>query len=321
MGWTEPVRSRLQRTLSGQPSGVPEWIRNLERGDDLGYFGPGSAAWAVHGSIPTLVAGIRALLLQALHPGAMAGVHDWSRYREDPLGRLAGTIRWIHTVSYGSQADAVASSEWVLRLHERVVGSYRDGDREHPYAANDPELLRWVHLAFTDAFLSCQLRWGGPIPGGADGYVAEWAVAGELMGVPHPPRSAAELAAQLRSFAGTLRGGPRVADAVRFIRTPPLARSLRVGYPVLFAGATATLLPEHRNLLGLGRPNPAAVAAVGPLLAATRRVLGPQSAAETAALRRRDRLRAAGTVSAQDVLGGESAVRERAEDGDVAELK
>src|SRR3954463_5434228 len=89
----EPLRARIQHTLSGQPAGDPPWVTALEFGADAGHFGPGSAAWAVHGDIPTLVAGIRALLTQALHPGAMAGVHDHSRYREDPLGRLAGAVR------------------------------------------------------------------------------------------------------------------------------------------------------------------------------------------------------------------------------------
>lgn len=287
----EPVRARLQHTLSGQDSGTPQWILDLEDGDDLGFFGPGSAAWAVHGAIATIVAGPRALLLQALHPGAMAGVHDWSRYREDPLGRLAGTIRWIFTVTYGTERDAVDGSNWVLRLHERVVGSYADADgRSHPYAANDPELLSWVHLAFTDSFLACQLRFGAPIPGGADAYVREWAKAGDLMGVPNPPRSSAELEEQLSAFLPVLRYDERVADAVRFIRRPPLARTLRTAYPLIFAGALSTMRPQHLELLHVDRPSPLLVAAVRPLLSSTRRLLGPTSAGELAALRRRDRL-------------------------------
>uniref|UniRef100_UPI003704D08F oxygenase MpaB family protein n=1 Tax=Vibrio cidicii TaxID=1763883 RepID=UPI003704D08F len=133
--------------------------------------------------MPTLVAGVRALLLQALHPGALAGVRDHSRYREDPLGRLAGTIQWIHTVTFGSRGQAIAGSDLVKTLHERVRGSYVYGRGvTRPYTANDPDLAEWVHLAFTDAFLTAHERWGSPIPGGADGYVSEWATAAELMG-------------------------------------------------------------------------------------------------------------------------------------------
>ncbi|MET0933149.1 MAG: oxygenase MpaB family protein, partial [Mycetocola sp.] len=94
---TDVWRSHLLSTLSGSSDGRPRWVDRIEEGSDAGFFGPGSASWAVHGGLATMVAGIRALLLQTLHPGAMAGVHDWSRYREDPLGRLSGTIQWLVT--------------------------------------------------------------------------------------------------------------------------------------------------------------------------------------------------------------------------------
>ena len=99
-------QAELKQTFTGTRDSVPEWVPGLAEGDDAGYHLPGSAVWAVHGDMPTIVAGIRALLMQALHPGALAGVHDHSRFREDPLGRLAGTIRWIFTVTYGSTDTA-----------------------------------------------------------------------------------------------------------------------------------------------------------------------------------------------------------------------
>ncbi len=293
----EPVRSRLVETLAGRSDVVPDWILRLEDGDDEGFFGPGSAAWVVHGGMPTLVAGIRALLLQALHPGALAGVREFSRYREDPLGRLAGTIRWIHTVTYGSTAQAVSGSEMVRAMHKRVSGTYRDGHgRTRPYSANDPELASWVHLAFTDAFLTAHERWGGPIPGGSDGYVAEWTRAAGLMGVEDAPSSAAGLRAAISDLtdAGELRGGPEVDEIVRFIRRPPLRRMLRPSYPVLFRAAVSTLDPRHRALLGFP-PRPAE--RLVPLHTATAAVLngagallGPTVQAELSARRRLDRL-------------------------------
>jgi uncharacterized protein (DUF2236 family) len=252
------LRDRIRLTLSGSSGEPPEWSVRLDEGVDGGYFAPGSATWSVHGGMSTIVAGIRALLMQALHPGAMAGVHDHSRYREDPLGRLAGTIRWIFTVTYGDTATAVGTSNWVLKLHERVVGSYLDArGAERPYAANDPELLSWVHLAFTDSFLATAKLYGKPTPGGADAYVREWAIAGELMGVPNPPRSEAELSAQLRAFLdeGTLIYNERVADAVSFIRRPPLGRSLMPGYALLFAGAVASIPEPYRGMLKLRIPS------------------------------------------------------------------
>ncbi|WP_026556723.1 oxygenase MpaB family protein [Arthrobacter sp. 35W] len=247
-------RGELRRTLSGTPDGVPEWVPRLADGDDAGYFAPGSATWAVHGSMATIIAGIRALLMQALHPGALAGVYDHSRFREDPLGRLAGTIRWIFTVTYGSTADARGATAWVQRLHQQVHGSYVDGHgMQRHYSAADPELLRWVHIAFTDAFLGAHKIWGGPIPGGPDAYVREWALAGELMGVQDPPRSEAELRRMRDAWydGGELKFDPRVAEVVLFMKNPPLHPALRPGYRVLFAAAVSSLEPQYRTMLGL----------------------------------------------------------------------
>ena len=289
-----PVRSHLIETLSGRSDRIPSWVLRLEDGEDEGYFPAGGAAWTVHGGMPTLVAGVRALLLQALHPGALAGVREHSRYREDPLGRLAGTIQWIHTVTFGSRGQAVAGSEMVKTLHERVHGSFVDGHGvTRPYTANDPDLAEWVHLAFTDAFLTAHERWGSPIPGGADGYVGEWATAAELMGVADPPRTAAGLRARIDAVtdAGELRDGPEVEEIVRFIRRAPLRRTLRPSYRVLFRAAVSTLGPRHRALLGLPVADRLPIQrATAVVLGGAQVLLGPQTQAELAARRRLARL-------------------------------
>lgn len=288
-------KSHLLSTLSGSSEGRPAWVDRLEDGADAGFFGPGSASWMVHGELPTMVAGIRSLLMQALHPGALAGVHDWSRYREDPLGRLSGTIRWLMTVTFADTTTAVAESQRVGRFHERVTGTYLDANgNEREYAAGDPELLDWVHSVFTDSFLACQLLWGSPIPGGADAYVSEWATAGELIGVQQPPRSAAELKEHLHSVyaAGTLKHDERVAEIVHFIRNPPLSRGVLPAYRVLFAGAVASIPREYRELLGLGRPLFPAVTTTRVVLGGVRRILGRRSTSEDAALRRIARISA-----------------------------
>lgn len=247
-------QAELRHTFTGSRTTAPEWVARLEEGDDAGFHLPGSAVWAVHGGMPTIVAGIRALLMQSLHPGALAGVHDHSRFREDPLGRLAGTIRWIFTVTYGSSSAATDATGWVLRLHESVRGEYADAHGTvRPYAANDPELLRWVHIAFTDAFLTAHTMFGPPIPGGPDAYVREWAHAGTMMGVESPPVSEAQMRRQLRDWydGGHLAGGSTVDETVGFIRNPPLHPALRPGYRVLFAAAVASLEPHYREMLGL----------------------------------------------------------------------
>ena len=287
------LRAELLTAFTGAPDGRPPWIVQLGEGDDAGYFGPGSASWAVHGGLGTLVAGIRALLVQTLHPGAMAGVHEGSRYREDPLGRLVGTVRWIVCLTFGSTEQARRETERVQRFHARVAGDYRARDGSSvPYSAADPELLSWVHLAFTDAFLTCHLEWGGQIPGGPDAYLREWATAGALLGVVDPPSTQEDLQAQLDAFraAGVLRRDERVDAAVRFIRHPPLSPRLRSAYGILFRAAVATIPHRDRRLLGLRRSVLPVKAMTRLALAAAGRALGGGPTAADIALDRITRL-------------------------------
>ncbi|MFE5672129.1 oxygenase MpaB family protein [Agromyces sp. NPDC056523] len=282
-------RARVRvRGRSTQPDDeLPAWTRALAEGDDAGFFGPGSAVWAVNGALPTLVAGIRALLLQTLHPGAMAGVHDHSRYREDPLGRLDGTIRWVATTTFGDRRQATEACAFVTRLHGRVRGTYTDVAGEtRPYAANDQDLLRWVHDAFTEAFIGAHQVWGRPIPGGPDAYVREWAQAGRLMGVEEPPTTVADLHAELDAFIGGARVDERVTEAVRFIRRPGLPGLTGWLYPILFGGAVASLDPRYRRLLGLRRPWWPAITLTRLVLATGERVLGRISPSERHARQR-----------------------------------
>ncbi|AND16368.1 oxygenase MpaB family protein [Rathayibacter tritici] len=277
--------------MSRRPRPRADWIVALEQGADAGLFGPGSAVWAVNGGLPTMIAGVRALLMQTLHAGAMAGVHDHSRYREDPMGRLDNTVRWVLTTSFGDTAAASGAARWVTGVHERIVGSYEDaGGLERPYSAQDPRLLLWVHDAFTEAFLGAHEVWGGRIPGGPDAYVREWAASGRLLGVEHPPESVAELREQLAGFAGELKPDARVREAVGFLRDIRLPGEAGAVYPLLFAGAVASLRPDVRRLLGLRRPWWPAITANRLLFVFLRRYLGPVSPSEQAAIDRIARL-------------------------------
>jgi uncharacterized protein (DUF2236 family) len=236
--------------------------------------------------------------MQTLHPGVLAGVYDHSNFQEDTLGRLVRTTRWIHAVTYGSTADARAATNAVLRIHESVRGQYVDGAGvTRDYSANDPELLRWVHVAFTDSFLAVHRRWGGPIPGGPDAYVREWAEAGRLMGIESPPLRETDLVEELEAWytAGALRADERVAETVAFIRNPPLHPLLLPGYRVLFAAAVLSLEPKYREMLGLRNarlgPFPLPVGlATRATLAVVRLALGPMGPSEQAARRRLRRL-------------------------------
>lgn len=297
--FSESVRSHLLETFSGDSKGSPYWVKNIEKGEDVGYFGPGSASWAVHGGMPTMVAGIRALLMQTLHPGAMAGVHDWSRYKEDPLGRLAGTIQWLITVTFGDTHLAKEESSRVAKFHDRVKGTYSDAQgKERPYSAADPELLYWVHVVFTDAFLSCHQAWGERIPGGADQYVREWSIAGELVGVANPPRSEQELIEALHKFNtdGILKHDERVEETIEFLKKPPLRRSMLPFYRIMFAGAVESIPSEYRQILGLKKPWWPASWLTGVILKMLRALLGPSSTSEDAARKRIARLQLEGKL-------------------------
>ncbi len=285
------VADGFRRIVSGDPTGAPEWVKQIAQGSDIGYFGPGSAPWAVHGALPTLVGGVRALLMQALHPGALAGVMQHSRYETDALGRLAGTTKWLTVVTFGDTAAADRECARVKGVHRKVVGTYIGSNGETPYAAADPDLLRWVHIAFTDSFLATHQVWGGAIPGGPDAYVREWAKSGELVGVVDPPRSVAELRDHLAAYDQVLAGGPAAASTVNFIRNAPLGAGARVPYAGLFAGAVSTMPAGHRALLGLPTvPLALAKPLVGALLGSLSLALGATSPSQRAALDRVDTL-------------------------------
>jgi uncharacterized protein (DUF2236 family) len=287
------LRARLLTALAGDPDGTPPWVRALAEGDDAGYFADGGAVWTVHAGTGTFVAGIRALLIQALHPGAMAGVHDFSRYRDDPIGRLTGTVRWIICVTYGSTEQAARETQRVARLHERVQGSYRAVAGDRAYSAADADLVEWVHLAFTEAFLGAHQRWGGPIPGGPDAYVREWAQAGRLMRLENPPLTEAELLARMDGFLvrGELRRDDRVDDVVRFLRAAPFTGVMRIAYRVLFAAAVASLPRSYRHLLGLRRSPLPVVTLTRIVLAVSAKALEEGPRAQDFARQRLRRLR------------------------------
>ncbi len=293
---TSRISAGFRSIVSGHPGGTPEWVTELAHGQDAGYFGPGSAVWAVHGDLATLVGGVRALLLQALHPAAVTGVDEHSSYRDDPLARLAGTTRWLTVTTFGSTAQADREAARVRGMHRRVRGTWTTADgRQEAYRADDPRLLAWVHAAFTDSFLATHEVFGHGIPGGADAYVGQWAKAAELVGVADPPRTAAELSALLDAYTPELACTPTTRRTLEFIRRPPLPAPARVGYAVLFAGAVSTLRPEHRALLGLpatgGR---VARASTSALLAGLGAVLGDAPPAARSARDRIERVDARG---------------------------
>ena len=198
--------------------------------------------WRVHSDAAMFVAGIRALLLQSLHPLAMAGVAGHSGYQGDPWGRLQRTSTFLATTTFGTIEDAEALIARVRDIHEGVRGKAPDG---RPYAASDPHLLKWVHIAEADSFLQAhQLYAVTPLtPAQAVTYVAQSCVVATRLGVIDPPTTVPGLASAIASYRPELEGTSAARDAARFLLLhPPLPWSARPGYGAL-AGAAVALLP------------------------------------------------------------------------------
>ncbi|HUH06770.1 MAG TPA: oxygenase MpaB family protein, partial [Egibacteraceae bacterium] len=150
---------------------------------DPGLFGPASVSWRIHGDPAMALGGLRALMLQALHPLAMAGVVQHSQYRDDPWGRLARTGEYMAAITYGTTSEALDAAARIRAVHERIAGN--EPESGVAYRADDPDLLLWVHCAGTDSFLTAYRRCGGRLSrADADAYVAEQVRAAVLVGVP-----------------------------------------------------------------------------------------------------------------------------------------
>lgn len=241
----ESVRSRVAGEDAAE-RGAQIWGKPGER-----WFAPGDPIWRVHEDASMFTGGIAALLLQTLHPLAMAGVAGHSGYKTDPWGRLKRTSDYIAVTTYATVPDAEATIATVRAVHERVRG--RDF-RGRPYRASDPTLLAWVHAAEIQSFLWAYQAYGAGHLSDADAdlYVAQAALPAERLGVVDPPRTVAELSAVIESMRPQLEVSPEALDTVDFLlHTPPVSPGARPGYLMLAHGGIA-LLPEWvREMLGL----------------------------------------------------------------------
>ena len=236
-GRLEAVRERLGRELFARVAG-PDGDKHAQRihgRPGPRWFDPASPIGRVHGDASMFVGGIRALLLQTLHPAAMAGVAEHSGYRGDMWGRLARTSRFIAVTTFGHADDAQQAVDVVRHIHTRVTGTLPDGTA---YSASDPHLLAWVHAAEIDSFLLAHQTYGArPLDqAGRDEYVAQTAEVARRLGVLDPPTSEAELTAELERFRPELEATDAARDAVRYlILHPDLPLVARPAYGVIMA--------------------------------------------------------------------------------------
>ncbi|MCL8299835.1 oxygenase MpaB family protein [Pseudomonas mosselii] len=219
---------------------------------DPGLFGPQSISWRVHGDFPSmLVGGISALMLQLLHPLALAGVWDHSNFRQDLLGRLRRTSQFISGTTFGSTRDAEWLIDKVRTIHLKVTGTAPDG---RPYAASAPDLLTWVHVAEVSSFLAAHLRYRNPrLPRAEqDAYYDEIALIAERLGARDVPRSCAEVDEYLQRMRPQLQCDARSLEVVDILLKAPAPSRMAEPVGKLMLKAGIDLLPEWAcAMLGL----------------------------------------------------------------------
>jgi uncharacterized protein (DUF2236 family) len=242
----------IERSAAAFVSGVPE-----DPADD-GLFGPASVAWRVSADLASPVAGLRSLLMQALHPLAMAGVDQHSGWRRDPVGRLAATSAYLATVTFGERAVAEQAAARVRRIHEHVRGT--DAVTGRRYAAGDPALLLWVHAALVQSSLAAGRAFGTPLSAeDSDRYVAEMMVAAELVGVHRSlvPASVAELERYVASVRPGLSCTPAARQSMAYLLDPPgLDEEIAEFWQDVRDAAIAVLPEWARQMYGYSTPPP-----------------------------------------------------------------
>jgi uncharacterized protein (DUF2236 family) len=254
MSTADQVRGRIGAAIFGRVAGPQGPARRqLIRAQGERWFAEDRPIRKVHGDTAMFIGGIRALLLQSLHPLAMAAVAGHSDYRGDPWGRLQRTSYFLAVTTFGRASDAQQAIARVRAIHQRVTGTAPDG---RPYAASDPHLLTWVHIAEADSFLRAHSRFGAhPLDQPErDAYVADLARIGAALGVPEPPHTEAELAARIEEYRPELAATAQAREAARFLLlSPPLPILARPPYGVLAAAAVSLLPGYARRLLWLPR--------------------------------------------------------------------
>lgn len=244
-GPAERIRRRVARGIlsvtSGSGAPRPEFSVPL---GDPGLFGPECVCWRVHADFSAMmVGGVSALMLQAMHPLALAGVWDHSNFREDILGRLRRTAVFISGTTYASRDQAEALIQRVRRIHERVSGTAPDG---RAYRADDPELLTWVHVAEMYSFLRAYLRYMNPDLGEADQdrYFDEVARVALALGARNVPRSRASVERYIEDMRPQLAYSERTQAVLQLLRNPPTLSPTAKPVARLFAEAGVDLLPD-----------------------------------------------------------------------------
>jgi uncharacterized protein (DUF2236 family) len=240
---------------------------------DAGLFGPDSVTWKVHAHPAMLIGGMRALIIQALHPLALAGVVQHSDFRARPLHRLRRTAEYVATTTFGDTAAAEEAGARVRAVHRHIAGV--DAVTGRAYSAEDPETLLWIHCVEVHSFLAAYRAYGGRLSAGEqDAYLAESARVAALVGIDPAavPASVEAMRAYFAAMRPSLCVSFEAKATVDFVASPPVTRELLPYAPALRVCATAAvgLVPRDlRRLAGIDRPrlrDATTYAAIGPAM-------------------------------------------------------
>jgi len=247
---TAPARAQIRRwVISAFPRDPSLGLTYDEPLGDPGLFGPESVTWKIHADFPGMLSGgLCALMLQTLHPLALAGVWDHSNFRTDLVGRLRRTTAFVAGTTYAARAPAEALIAKVRKIHGQVRGTATDG---RVYSADDPALLTWVHVTEAYGFLEGYRRYShAQLPLQAvDQYYDETRRVAEALGACNVPASQSEVLDFFRDKQAELEFSERsriVLDILTRIRLPVPAAGVTRN---LFLGAGAVLLPDWARIL------------------------------------------------------------------------
>ncbi|GGC25899.1 hypothetical protein GCM10011371_11850 [Novosphingobium marinum] len=248
------VRRRLVGAVRSVFNDTARGERPVQPSDEA-LFAPDTPIRLVHADVTAMmVGGVAALLMQALHPRALQGVLDHSNFREDMLGRLRRTARFIAVTTYAHRDEAEAAIARVDAIHARVTGTMPDGSR---YAAQEPGTLAWVHIAESWCFMEAHLRYVRPdmSPADQDRYFAQSGLVARKLGADPVPDTRSEALALIARYRPDLRGSPDARETARIVLAGTSRKPAERALHRLLGEAAVDLLPGFaRKMLGLRRP-------------------------------------------------------------------
>ena len=276
-GLARKIAAGIRRSLGDSPGAISDYSAPL---GDPGLLGPDSMAWQVHADLPgMLIGGFAALMFQTLHPLAMAGVAAHSRFREDPLGRLQRTARFVAGTTFGAMPFVEQLIGEVRTVHERVRGIAPDG---RPYAASDPDLLTFVHVTEVSNFLAGYQRYAARplLRVEKDQYFAEVAEVARRLGARRVPTSLEEIRDYVGDIVPELRRSAQSDEALEFLRRPVGGSRTDSLAQMIIVNAAVDLLPRSVQALIAPRGHTpgrraVVVGAAGSFAIATRWAIGP----------------------------------------------